>query len=129
MKIEVAVNPHPPHQALFISNVVPGSVHDVTLFRQNIERYRVYLRKTTLEMQILPQDHHILLTDFRKTRFDCYYVLWGTVPKEALTFYTVINPTPRAIHTQPRLNNAARLHLPLDQQRVLCQSRPLKRKE
>ena len=56
MKIEVAVNPHPPHQALFISNVVPGSVHDVTLFRQNIERYRVYLRKTTLEMQILPQD-------------------------------------------------------------------------
>ena len=45
MKIEVAVNPRPPYQALFISDVVPGAVHDVALFRKGYERYKHYLKK------------------------------------------------------------------------------------
>ena len=55
-KVEVATNPHPPHQALFVSDIVPGSVHDVTLFRMGLERYKVYLRKTLEEKSQLISD-------------------------------------------------------------------------
>ena len=56
MKIEVAVNPRPPFQALFISEVVPGAVHDVSLFRMGYERYMIYLKKSPEERRILPGD-------------------------------------------------------------------------
>ena len=56
LKIEVAVNPRPPHQALFISDVVKGSVHDVALFRMGIDRYSAYLRKQPEELTALPAD-------------------------------------------------------------------------
>ena len=56
MKIEVAVSPHPPHFALFVSNVVYGAVHDVILFRSGLERYKQYLLKTPNERLGIPQD-------------------------------------------------------------------------
>ena len=56
MKIEVAVSPHPPHFALFVSNVVYGAIHDVMLFRSGLERYKQYLLKTPDERIGIPQD-------------------------------------------------------------------------
>ena len=56
MKVEVAINPRPPFQALFVSIVVPGSVHDVNLFRQGVARYIPYLKKTAEEKLLLPAD-------------------------------------------------------------------------
>ena len=57
LKVEVATNPHPPHQALFVSEVVYGSMHDVTLFRRGLERYKIYLKKTPQEMTQLIGDN------------------------------------------------------------------------
>ena len=50
------MNLRPPFQALFISEVVPGAVHDVSLFRQGYERYKVYLKKSPEERRLLPGD-------------------------------------------------------------------------
>ncbi|KAH7831911.1 uncharacterized protein MONOS_9377 [Monocercomonoides exilis] len=49
MKIEVAVSAWPPFKALFVSESVPGGVHDVTLFRSGKHRYVEYLKKTEEE--------------------------------------------------------------------------------
>ena len=56
MKIEVGVNPRPPYQALFVSEVVKGAVHDITLFRQGLSRYITYLHKQPNERDLLPAD-------------------------------------------------------------------------
>ena len=56
LKVEVAVNPRLPHQALFVSEVVKGSVHDVALFRMGIDRYSTYLHKQPDELAALPTD-------------------------------------------------------------------------
>lgn len=56
LKNEVAVQAHPPHYALFISQHTVGSTHDYTFLKSNYTTYLEYLIKRPDEQHLLPLD-------------------------------------------------------------------------
>jgi hypothetical protein len=64
LKTEVAMSVQAPHYCTHVSNSVPGSVHNLELFKQGYERYLPYLLK-------LPAKHMALVGD----QNNCYWAL------------------------------------------------------
>ena len=51
-KTEVAVHGSPPHYCMFVSEHVPGSVHDYVLHKSIYQHYVPYLHMTEDEIQV-----------------------------------------------------------------------------